>query len=266
MTSTAVPWWAERYSRLFAIDRAFGGEIDGMAEEQADFIERLVALRPGERILDLGCGAGRHSILLAERGFRVVGLDLSTDLLAAARAAWQRRHPDEPGPTWVAADMRQPGLEGCFEACIAMDHSFGLFDDDVEHLEVLGAVSERMSPGAPLVLELMNPYFWSHHADTRHYPPGALAAGAHIVRPCRFDADRGRIEDHVTVFFPGGDAEVLPVQSLRAWTPPEIRALVSEAGFEDVKIYGSEGWRPPSEARPLDAVRSAFMWVCARRS
>ncbi len=266
MSSTEVPWWAERYSRLLAVDRAFGGEVDGLAEEQTDFVERLVALRPGERILDLGCGAGRHSVLLAERGYRVVGLDLSADLLAAARAAWQRRHPDEAGPTWVQADMRQPGLDGSFEACIAMDHSFGVFDDDADHLEVLGAVSERMSTGAPLVLELMNPYFWAHHADTLHYPPGALAADAHIVRSYRFDADRGRIEDHVTVFRATGAAEVLPVQSLRAWTPTEIRALVSAAGFVDVKVYGSEGWRPPSEARPLDPVRSAFMWVCARRT
>lgn len=264
MSSSDSPWWAERYSRLLAVDRAFGGEIDGLAEEQADFIERLAALRPGERILDLGCGAGRHSILLAERGYRVVGLDLSADLLAEARAAWARRHPDQPGPTWVQADMRRPDLDGAHEACIAMDHSLGMFDDDADHLEVLVAVGDRLSGGGPLILELMNPYFWAHHAETRHYPPGALAADAHIVRSYRFDADRGRIEDHVTVFRTEGPPEVMPVQSLRAWTPPEIRALLSAAGFQDVEVYGSDGWRAPTEPRPLDPVHSAWMWVRAR--
>lgn len=249
---------------MLSVDRAFAGEIDAHAEEQADLLERVIGLRPGDRVLDLGCGGGRHSILLAERGYRLVGLDLSVELLALARETWERRHPAEDGPQWVQADMRSPALDGQFDACIMMDESLGVFDDDADHLQVLGAAAEALTSGGRLVLELMNPYFWAHHARTTHFPPGALSPDAHIVRTYRFDAERGRVEDHVTVFRADAEAEVLPVQSLRCWTPMEIRALVQAAGFGQVEVHGSDGWRTPAEPRPLDPTRSAFMWVVAR--
>lgn len=263
MTSTNPPWWSQRYARMLAVDPAFAGEIDGHAEEQVDLLERVLRLQPGDRVLDLGCGGGRHSVLLAERGYRVVGLDLAPEVLAMADRQWQSRHPGQPGPEWVRGDMRDPPVSGPFDACIAMDAALGVFDDDAEHLQVLGAVAERLGEGGALVLELLNPYFWAGHGRTTHYPPGALAADLHLVRTYRFDAERGRIEDHVTVFRPGGEAETLPTQTLRAWTPPEIRALVLAAGFARVEVFGSDGWRTPATPRPLEPARSAFMWVVA---
>ena len=93
---------------MAAIDPAFAGEIDRLAEDQVDLVERLLRLQPGDRILDLGCGGGRHSILLQERGYQATGLDLSEAVLAIARGAWQRRHGGEDGPRWVQGDMREP--------------------------------------------------------------------------------------------------------------------------------------------------------------
>lgn len=264
MSQHSTPWWTTRYGRLAAIDRAFAGEIDGAAEEQVDLLERLMGLQAGDRILDLGCGGGRHSILLQERGYRVVGLDRSPEVLDIAREQWRRRHGEAPGPLWVEGDMRELPVEGSFDGCIAMDAALGVFDDDAAHLQVLGAVAGRLREGGPLVLELMNPYFWAHHSRTMHFPPGALSADVHIVRSYRFDAERGRIDDHVTVFRSGDEPDVLPVQSLRAWTPPEIRSLALAAGFRQVEVYGLDGFRAPPEPRPLDATGSAFTWLRAR--
>ncbi|MCB9778387.1 MAG: class I SAM-dependent methyltransferase [Alphaproteobacteria bacterium] len=263
MSTTETPWWTERYARLAEIDPAFAGAIDSHAEDQVELMTQLLRLEPGARVLDLGCGAGRHAILLAERGMEVVGVDWSEPVLELAADTWARRHADEAGPRFVKGDMRTPPVEGTFDAVIAMDVAFGIFDDDADHLQVLSAASELLAPDGALLLELFNPYFWSHAAQTRHYPAGALAADAHLVRSWRFDADLGRVEDHITVFRTGAEPETVPPQSLRAWTPTEIRALVQAAGLSRVAIHGTDGWRTPDGPRRLDAVSSAFMWVVA---
>jgi SAM-dependent methyltransferase len=264
MSTPDPDWWTTRAAAMAAIDPGFAGEIDRLAEDQVDLAERLLRLQPGDRILDLGCGAGRHAILLQERGYHLAGLDLSVEVLALARAAWQRRHGAEDGPRWVQGDMREPPVMGPFDVVMSMDAAFGVFQDDAEHLAVLVGAAERLAPGGRLLVEVANPYFWARHQHTRHYPPGSLAADAHIVRTYRFDADLGRIEDHLTVFRGGAEPQELPVQWLRAWVPTELKALVQAAGFQDVRVVGMDGWRVPAQARPLDPANSAFMWVLAR--
>jgi SAM-dependent methyltransferase len=259
-----APWWSQRYSDAARIDAAFSGSLDLLAEAQVDLIEQLLGGTSGMRVLDLGCGGGRHSILLQERGVQVVGVDLSQDLLDLAESRWRSRHPngDVPGPTWVAGDMRRPPVAGPFGGALLLDATLGVFDDDVDHLRTLTAVADRLAPGGKLVIELLNPYFWAHHAVTRHYPPGSLAAGEDLVRTYRFDGARGRVEDRLTVFSAEGRRE-LPTQSLRCWTPPEIRALCTAAGFRNVEVFGSEGWQVPSPPLRLDARSAAFLWVTA---
>ncbi|NOY26907.1 MAG: class I SAM-dependent methyltransferase [Oligoflexia bacterium] len=265
MSTNDSAWWTSRAAEMAALDPAFAGEIDRLAEDQVDLLERILHLQPGDRVLDLGCGAGRHAILLHERGYAVTGLDYDAEIIALAKAAWRRRHADQAGPTWVQGDMREPPVQGSFDVVIAMDAAFGCFADDADHLAVLVNAFELLAPGGRLVMEVPNPYYWAHHQHTRHFPPGTLAADAHIVRTYRFDADLGRVDDHLTVFRSGDDACALPVQSLRAWAPTELCALARAAGGSEVAIIGMDGWRVPDQARPLDAATSAFMWLVASR-
>ena len=264
MPAAQTPWWTTRAALMAAIDPAFAGEIDRLAEDQVDLLEAVLHLQPTDRVLDVGCGGGRHAILLQERGFATTGLDLAPEILDVARGSWQRRHGGEEGPTWIQGDMRDPQLKGQFDVAISMDAAFGVFEEDTEHLAVLGALAERMVTGGRIVLEVPNPYYWAHHQHTRHYPPGSLAADAHLVRTYRFDAERGRVEDHMTVFRGGEEPATLPVQSMRAWAPTELCALVGAAGFRDIRILGTDGWRVPIRPRPLDPAESVFMWAVAR--
>ena len=158
--------------------------------------------------------------------------------------------------------MRSLPVEGDFDAAILMDVALGVFSDEADNLIALTEVADRLRPGGRLVLELYNPYFWAHRRVTQHLPPGALAGDVDIVRSYRFDPVRGRVEDSVVVFG-GGERRVIPTQSLRAWTPPEIIALVQAAGFRRAEVFGTQGWQVPEQPTRLDAQESVFMWIVA---
>ena len=108
----------------------------------------------GARVLDLGCGFGRHSLALREAGRRVFGLDLSRDLLAHARAL--------PGfeplvGRLVRGDFRRlPFGRAAFDAVTMLFSSFGYFDE-VTNAAVLDEVARVLRPGGQAVFDLMNP-------------------------------------------------------------------------------------------------------------
>ncbi len=255
-------WWALRYEALSSIDPAFAGDLDLYAERQVDLLEQVLELGSESRVLDVGCGGGRHAILLQERGYRVTGVDLCDALLDLARQRWDERHRGQPGPVFVAGDMRSLPVEGDFDAAVLMDVALGVFSDEADNLMALAEVADRLRPGGRLVLELYNPFFWAHRNSTQHLPPGALASDVDLVRTYRFDPLRGRVEDSIVVF-EDGTRRVIPTQSLRAWTPPEILALVQTAGFRRAEVFGTVGWTVPDRPTRLDARNSAFMWIVA---
>src|SRR5438876_8502549 len=95
--------------------------------QEVEGVAKILHLRQGSRVLDLACGAGRHSIELAKRGLEVVGYDLSEPLLKAARAAARKA---SARVTFVHGDMRDLPYHGEFDAVVNLFTSFGYFEED----------------------------------------------------------------------------------------------------------------------------------------
>jgi cyclopropane fatty-acyl-phospholipid synthase-like methyltransferase len=258
-----TPWWTVRFELLAAAVPGFLGGLDATAAAQVDWVCSLCGLESGARVLDLGCGAGRHTILMAERGLDVTGMDLSPKLLKMARERWTERNPETPGPLFAPGDMRWPSVPGPFDAVIMLDVTLGVFQDDADHARTLAAVRERLKPGGHLVLELFNPYFWAHNQTTHHFPIGTLSDVSDVVRTYRFDPIEGRVVDQVTLFDAMG-AHRVPDQRLRVWTPPELMAMLTTAGFSQVQVMGSVGWQVPRAPQPVLADTSVYLWVVAQ--
>ncbi len=115
---------------------------------QLHFIKGTVAKEGW--ILDLACGNGRHTIPLADEGFNVVGLDISSKLLRIARQHKNQVH-------LIQADMQHlPFKEGVFSAALSIDNSFGYLPSERDDLESLKELHKTLRTGGMLVLDVFN--------------------------------------------------------------------------------------------------------------
>lgn len=195
-------------------------------------IERLLALPPGSRILDLACGHGRHAIPLAQWGYQVTGQDLSEVFLDRARAEAQARGVTI---TWIHSDMREVPFADEFDAIINIFTAFGYFESDTEDQQVLQQVQKALRPGGYFLLDLM-------HRDSvvRGFQPFDVSrreTGLVITEERHFDQLAGRTTVRVTLFYPDGRRTELG-HVVRSYTLTELAAMLASSGLELQATYG----------------------------
>jgi SAM-dependent methyltransferase len=236
MGVSSAPWWRSYFDdRYFEMHDPLFGEARSRAEV-AGMCE-LLALPVDARILDAPCGWGRHTNLLTQAGLRVLGADISVDLLRRAAAAM----PPSGGPAWVAADIRRlPFADGAFDAVLNVFTSLGLFLDDAEDIAALREAHRLLVPGGALLLESM------HRDDViRSFAARdewTLPDGTHVQVRRRFDAVRG--VSHERLRWRRGSESGSKAHALRLRTATEIAALLGAAGFVEVEYFGGFDGRP----------------------
>jgi len=226
-------------------DEAF---TKGTAAEVA-FLVDVLGLPTGSRILDVGCGTGRHSIALAARGFRMTGLDLSGGMLAEARRAAQAAGV---AIALVQADATDFSLPDRFEAAVCLcEGAFTLIgaDDPVEHdLAILANIREALAPGAPFVLTASNAMRLIREAT-----PEQVAAGVF---------DPMTLSQSYDMEWDGPDgAHALPVRE-RGYVPTELALLLRFAGFAVEHVWG--GTAGNWGRRPVDLDEYEIIIVARR--
>lgn len=153
-------WTRQYFQRGYAQRWGLPAPSDRVRQEVRALC-RLLQLSTTSRVIDVGCGHGRHAIAMAEQGLDVIGLDFAAALLnRAQQIATELRAPVH----WIRGDMRRlPVRSGCAGAVIVMD-AFGFFDTEEEHQAILrgrSGVDDRWTPGA-------ESSEWRHRA--RHLP------------------------------------------------------------------------------------------------
>jgi len=198
----------------------------GTGQEVAFLVEAL-GLAAGARVLDVGCGPGRHVRGLAGAGLRAVGADLSHAFLAAAGT----------GP-WARADARSlPFPPGCFDAAISIcQGGFGLLGGDDDAL-VVGEMARVLRPGGRLALSAFSAYF----------------AVRHLEEGDTFHADAGVNHERATVLDAGGAPAEFDLWTT-CFTPRELRLIAARAGLEVRGLWsvapGRYAARPPDLEHP----------------
>lgn len=193
---------------------------------EVDFVLEELKLKPNSHILDVGCGTGRHSVELARRGFRVIGIDISSGMLTEARKAAQKA---DVNVTWIHADATKFKSDTKFDAAICLcEGAFGLLNTDenpIEHdLSILANINCALKVGAKLILTAPNGFQKIrkyNHEEVRQGKFDPLTT----VETCALDWETPSGKQQVTV-------------RERGYIPTELTLLLSQAGFEIENIWG----------------------------
>ena len=194
-------------------------------------VEQVLALSGVERgrVLDLCCGPARHSLILAQKGFQVTGVDRSPFLLSKAREATAGT-----GVELVEADMRDFVRPGTFDLALSLFTSFGYLDTREEDLAVLRNVRASLKKGGVFVIDVMSKEYLISQRQPTHWeqlPGGEIQVSHYDVFP-----GWGRIR-----------VQWLLIESERArrfefehnvYSGQELAAALERAGFADVQIFG----------------------------
>ncbi len=121
---------------------------------EVDFLTKALRLKPGDRVLDVPCGFGRHSGELARRGYSVVGVDLSRAMLRDAR----HRYHERERLRFVRGDMRRLSYREEFDAVVCLYTSFGYFSER-ENVATLRKMAWALKRRGRLLIDHRNPAF-----------------------------------------------------------------------------------------------------------
>lgn len=224
-------WFGETYKRLYP------HRDEHEAGAQARFVMRALPVTPEWRILDVGCGAGRHIAWFRRHGLpHCFGLDLSLPLLRDARAA---------GQAVARADMRHiPFRAGGFDLVTSFFTSFGYFATFEEDVEALAQMVSLLRPGGHLFLDLINKAHLLGHLvpeDRRRLE------GSEVVQRRRIEGPPDRpgtvVVKEIDIHRPDGTRESYQ-ERVRLYGREEMPELAARFRLSLVGSFGDESGGP----------------------
>jgi SAM-dependent methyltransferase len=231
------------------------GSVPGTWAQNTDievqFAIMQLGLQPGDHILDLGCGWGRHSIPLAAHGLRVTGLDLSQDLLKLAQ--YNARRCDL-AVNWIEGDIAHLPLRGPFDAIVQFcGNIMTWFTDPDRTFNALWDVANLLRPGGRFLAGTGD---WQRDLPPRSQHWDEWDGGAAIYRQW-FDAQR-RVADTQTVIFGPDHARV--EFRRQTWWPSlaEMEAMFARVGLAVEARYST------FDGQPFDPDGKGLVYVLAR--
>lgn len=208
-------------------------------EQEVAFLVDALDLKTGTRVLDVGCGPGRHAHALAERGIEVVGVDISqrfVDLATVNAPA---------GAMFQRADARALPFDAEFDVVMSLcQGAFGLVGD--EDGDVLNGMARAVKPGGRVVFSAFSAYFLVRFLEDHD----------------AFDAATGVNHEATEVKDAEGTAMAADLWT-SCFTPRELRLLCSQAGLTVEHIWSLTpgGY----ERNPPDLDHPEFLTIAAKK-
>jgi SAM-dependent methyltransferase len=243
MSQTAFQSYSQYYDLIYA-DKDYANETTYILAVLARHGLRV------RRLLDLGCGTGRHALFLTERGFDVVGVERSPDM--AEKAIRRCTSLTSGSFTCRIGDIRTIGLGETFDAVLSLFHvvSYQTTDDDVRAL--FNAASAHLLPGGLFFFDVWHgPAVLAQRPCIRTKRVEGQISVLRIAKP-ELDMERRRVTMTLEVLVEDRSSDKLQkikeVHLMRYFFPSEIVRFASDSGFEVTSSEGFLTGAMPSES------------------
>ena len=212
----------------------------------ADYIERHFQKRglPGKTVLDLACGTGSLTRELALRGYEMIGVDLSAEMLA--EAAEKNRDVGEISPMFLCQSMEKLDLYGTIDACVCCLDSVNYVTSPKKLQKAFERVHLFLMPGGLFLFDVNTPeklegldgqVFLDETEDAYCVWRAEYSRRSRI---CSYFMDIFRLDRETGQWDRGEE-----LHRERAYTIPELTGFLEQAGFRDIKVFGNLKLRRP---------------------
>ena len=226
--------WTKRFFRA-PVFTPGAPEALAAAPMEAAAVWRLLRLKPGSRVLDLACGTGRHSVLLARRGAFVVGVDKTAAYLKEARRA--ARGLDNC--LFARGDMRRLAFQGEFDAALNLWTSFGYFAKPSDDIVALKGVARALKPGGLFLIDLLDFAWIKKHGQRRRWD--RRADGAYLLQDAVWVEGRDPKVINAWIVLRPGKPEIRSRFVVRGYDKRRLCVLLRRAGLTPVKSWHGLG-------------------------
>ncbi|WP_414470183.1 class I SAM-dependent methyltransferase [Methanobacterium sp. ACI-7] len=199
---------------------------------EVDFIENEINKDKNIKILDIGCGTGRHDVELAKRGYNVTGIDLSPSMLERAN---ENARKADVNIDFQIADARNPHFENEFDLVIMLcEGGFPLMETDEMNFQILENAARALKKGGKFIFTTLNGLYPLFHS-VKDFMDSNMVDG--VSKDNSFDLMTFRDKSKIEIDDDNGNLRVLDCNE-RYYVPSEITWLLKSLKFNKIDIYG----------------------------
>jgi len=207
-------------------------------EAEVERAMRMLRPQGGERVLDLACGSGRHSLELKRQGFEAVGADISPELLEIARSDAAKEGLDVG---FVEADLRELDFDAEFDVVLSLnDGAIGYLETDEENLRTFEVISRALKPAGRHLMQLPNVLYAQEHLPQKSWISGSSMI--ELVEHRWNKRERYMEGAMIPVRFGEVLDELKPIEfRQRLYTVDELRQIMTSVGMEVDRVFHGSG-------------------------
>jgi len=228
-------WWRSLFNSLYLKTDGDVVEREENTVAEVDLLIKATGIERNDRILDLCCGQGRHSLELAQRGYKhVSGLDRSRYLIRLAR---RRAAHAVLSTTFHEGDARRLRFPpNSFDCVVVLGNSFGYFEREEDDVAVLRAILRVLRSRGQLVLDVVDGEWAREHFEPRSWE--WIDENHFVCRERALASDSQRLVSREVVVHAERGVIADQFYAERLYSRERITAVLEQTGFESIRDHG----------------------------